>query len=110
MSKPEQILFLLNRLQEKFVPRDDTSFGWSKQDMEGYFQLESFLYEEIPKLLKRNELRDDFAIRASEKDIEEFRGVKALPDSFLTIPEFTREEARYRFADSMLKEREKEQS
>ena len=53
--------------------------------------------------------RDYFAIRASEKDINEYRGSK--PHGRLAnynIPEFTREEARYMFADAMLAEREKE--
>lgn len=57
-------------------------------------------------------LRDYFAIRASEEDIEHYR-VKEFEyhsQSKTTSVKylFTREQARFRFADAMLVEREKE--
>lgn len=51
-------------------------------------------------------LRDYFAIRATEEEIKLYRGSKPFEGSTMNVPEFTREEARYRFADAMLKQRE----
>ena len=54
-------------------------------------------------------LRDYFAAKATDKDIEKYRGW--VPDkdesSFLMKATYTRTEARYRFADDMIKERTK---
>lgn len=50
-------------------------------------------------------LRDYFAVEAGEEDIRQFQnwrrveGQSRFPES---LPKFTREEARYRFADAML--------
>jgi hypothetical protein len=48
-------------------------------------------------------LRDYYAAHALEDDIAKHRGCKPYSDrSTLMVPEFTREEARFRFADAML--------
>lgn len=59
-------------------------------------------------------LRDYFAIHATDKDIESFREFKELPRTKDQMgpshweAKYTRTEARYRYADAMLVEREKE--
>lgn len=50
-------------------------------------------------------LRDYFAIHASEKDIEDF--YKFPPDFNGRVSSRTRSQARYAFADEMLRERSK---
>ncbi len=59
-------------------------------------------YEEIPGMT----LRDYFAAKATDKDVKEYR--EWVPDEeneFLMKATYTRPEARYRFADDMIKER-----
>ena len=54
-------------------------------------------------------LRDWFASHASETDIEEYRGLSVDPEGPISTSlyyQFTREQAKYRYADAMIKERE----
>ena len=54
-------------------------------------------------------LRDYFAMRATEKDIEKHCVYVTSddPGDFIMTATYTREQARYRFADAMIKEKNK---
>lgn len=50
-------------------------------------------------------LRDWFATQAKEADIEHYREYSVGPELFDEYYKYTREQARYRFADAMLEAR-----
>lgn len=51
-------------------------------------------------------LRDYFACKATDDDIARYQNFKdCVEDPFIMVPEFSREQARYKFADAMIEAR-----